>query len=83
MTFNSPKEKFIFFNIPIILFSLIPFFLVTGPFLSDFSISLIAVIFLIYCFKKNKFFFWRIKGHFLKTFKYLFNFHNFVFAIIV
>ncbi len=64
MTFNSPKEKFIFFNIPIILFSLIPFFLVTGPFLSDFSISLIAVIFLIYCLKKKKFSYFKNKYFF-------------------
>tara|TARA_A100001011_G_scaffold96043_1_gene101049 strand:+ start:3945 stop:5210 length:1266 start_codon:yes stop_codon:yes gene_type:complete len=74
MTFNSPKEKFIFFNIPIILFSLIPFFLVTGPFLSDFSISLIAVIFLIYCFKKNKF-------HYFKN-RYFFFFLIFWFYLI-
>jgi len=64
MTFNSIKQKFIFFNIPTILFSLLPFFLITGPFLSDFAISLISLLFIIYCIKvkeyhyfKNKYFY--------------------------
>jgi len=55
MTFYSLKEKFIFYNFPVILFSLIPFFLITGPFLSDLSISLIGLIFLYYCYKKKNF----------------------------
>ena len=64
MNFYSIKEKTIFFTIPSILFSLLPFFLITGPFLSDFVISLIGLLFLIYCvrtknfvFFKNKFFY--------------------------
>ena len=61
MTFNSVKEKFIFYNVPIILFSLIPFFLITGPFLSDFAISLISILFLIYCFKEKKFYYFKNK----------------------
>ena len=55
MIFNSNKEKFFFYNLPIFLFSLIPFFLITGPFLSDLSISLIVILFLIYCFKQRNF----------------------------
>ena len=55
MIFNSSQENFIFFRIPVILFSLIPFFLITGPFLSDLSVSLISVLFLIYCLKRNNF----------------------------
>ena len=55
MVFHSSKEKLIFYNIPIILFSLIPLFLITGPFLTDLSISLIGLFFLIYCFKKKNF----------------------------
>ena len=55
MIFNSTQENFIFFRIPVILFSLIPFFLITGPFLSDLSVSLISLLFLIYCLKKNNF----------------------------
>ena len=61
MIFNSIKEKFLFYIFPVILFSLIPFFLITGPFLSDLSVSLIALIFLIYCFKKNNFTFFKNK----------------------
>ena len=48
MIINSHKEKFIFYNIPVFLFCLLPFFLITGPFLSDLSISLISLLFLIY-----------------------------------
>ena len=55
MIFNSSQEKFIFFSIPVVLFSLIPFFLITGPFLSDLSISLISLLFLIYCLKRKNF----------------------------
>jgi O-antigen ligase len=64
MIFNSNTEKFIFYSLPAFLFSLIPFFLITGPFLSDFVVSLISLLFLIYSFKhknfsyfKNKYFF--------------------------
>jgi O-antigen ligase len=55
MILNSNKEKFIFYNFPVFLFSLIPFFLITGPFLSDLAISLISLLFLIYCFKQKNF----------------------------
>ena len=55
MIFNSTQENFLFFRIPVALFSLIPFFLITGPFLSDLSVSLISLLFLIYCQKRNNF----------------------------
>ena len=61
MIFNSEREKFVFYTIPIILFSLIPIFLITGPFLSDFSISLISLIFIVYCIKKKNFSFFKKK----------------------
>ncbi len=61
MIFNSSKEKFIFYNLPVALFSLIPFFLITGPFLSDLSVSLIAVLFLVYCFKRKNFSYFKNK----------------------
>ena len=61
MTFNSVKEKFIFYSFPAILFSLIPFFLITGPFLSDLSISLISLLFLVYCIKKKNFSYFKNK----------------------
>ena len=55
MIFNSSTEKFIFYSLPIFLFSLIPLFLITGPLLSDFAISFITLIFLTYCLKKKNF----------------------------
>ena len=61
MIFNSTKEKFLFYKIPLILFSLIPLFLITGPFLSDLSISLIGLLFLIYCFQKKNFSYFKNK----------------------
>jgi O-antigen ligase len=61
MIFNSVKEKFFFYNLPIILFSLIPFLLITGPFLSDFSISFIGLLFLIYCIKNKDFSYFKNK----------------------
>jgi O-antigen ligase len=61
MIFNSVKEKFIFYNFPVFLFSLIPFFLITGPFLSDLSVSLISLLFLIYCLKEKKFSYFKNK----------------------
>ena len=61
MTFNSTAEKFIFYNFPVVLFSLLPFFLITGPFLSDLSVSLISLLFLIYCIKKKNFSYFKNK----------------------
>jgi len=55
MKFYSLKEKLIFYDIPVFLFSLIPLFLITGPFLSDLSVSLISILFLIYCLKRKNF----------------------------
>ena len=66
MIINSKKEKFIYFIFPKLLFSLIPLFLITGPFLSDFAISLIGVIFLVYCYKLKNF------SHFNHWYFYLF-----------
>lgn len=57
MIFASLKEKIIFYNIPVIIFCLIPFFLITGPFLSDLSISLISLLYIVYCIKKKFFFY--------------------------
>ena len=59
--FKSNKEKFFFYNTPVFLFSLLPFFLITGPFLSDLSISLIGIFFLIYCIKENNFTYFKNK----------------------
>lgn len=59
MTLNSDSEKLLFFKFPIILFSLIPFFLITGPLLSDLSISIISLLFITYCFKYKNFSFFK------------------------
>ena len=65
MTFNSINEKFIFYNFPIFLFILLPFFLITGPFLSDLSISIISLLFLTYCLKKKSFSYFKNKYFYL------------------
>ena len=66
MIFSSTKEKFIFYTIPIFLFSLLPFFLITGPLLSDLSISIISLLFITYCIIKKNFSF------FNKSYFYIF-----------
>ena len=55
MIFNSSKEKFLYYHIPVLLFSLIPFFLISGAFLSDLSVSLISILFLVYCLLNKNF----------------------------
>lgn len=64
MKLQTQLQKKIFYSIPSTLFIFIPIFLITGPFLSDLSISLIAVLFLAYSiinkdfyYFKNKFFY--------------------------
>ena len=69
MIFDSDRQKFIFYNLPIFLFSLLPFFLITGPFLSDLAISIISLLFLIYCLIKKIFLFSKI--NILFFFKFL------------
>ena len=61
MIFNSNKEKIIFYKFPIFLFSLIPLFLITGPFLSDLAVSLISLMFIFYCFKNKNFSYFKNK----------------------
>jgi len=68
MIFSSSAEKIIYYKFPVILFSLIPFFLITGPFLSDLAVSLISVLFLIYCLKKRNFSFFKNKYFFVFLF---------------
>ena len=41
------NQKFYLENLPRYLIILIPFFLITGPFLSDLALSLVAILFLI------------------------------------
>jgi O-antigen ligase len=48
-------QNLFFDKIIIIPFLLLPFFLISGPFLPDFFISLSAILFLLYCFKNKDF----------------------------
>jgi len=61
MIFHSINEKFIYYTVPIILFSLLPFFLITGPFLSDLSVSFISLLFLTHCLKEKNFSYFKNK----------------------
>ena len=49
------NKKLILINFPKLLLILLPGFLISGPFLSDFSISIIALFFLIYCITENNY----------------------------
>ena len=61
MKFTSTNEQFFFYHLPSSLFALIPFFLITGPFLSDLSVSLISLIFISYCIKERNFTYFKNK----------------------
>ena len=78
MLFNSNKEKFYYYTFPVFLFSLIPFFLITGPLLSDLAISLISLIFLSYCFTKKNFSFLKIFIFIFFNFLDLFNYKQLI-----
>ena len=47
------NQRLIFDTIPTWIIIFIPFLLITGPFLSDLGISLVAIIFLINSIKNN------------------------------
>jgi O-antigen ligase len=53
MTITNFSQKVIFINLPSILTVLIPFFLITGPFLSDLAVSLVVILFILNSFKNN------------------------------
>ena len=61
MNFNNKSDELIYITIPSLFFVLLPLTLVTGPFLSDLSLSIISIIFLIYCFKNKNFSFFKKK----------------------
>ena len=56
----SYKEIFLI-NFPSILISLIPFFLITGPFLTDLSVVLICILFLINIYLNKEFYYFNNK----------------------
>ena len=49
------SKEFFFEKIPFVLLILLPFSLVTGPFISDLSISIIAIMFISKCFVEKNF----------------------------
>ena len=53
------EDSILFYKIPLILTTIIPFLLITGPFLPDLSLSLCAIIFLINSFKFKNFDFFK------------------------
>ena len=61
MILNSSINKLFFYKIPSVLFCLIPIFLITGPFLTDLAVTIICIIFLIYCFKVRNFSYFKSK----------------------
>ena len=71
MNFHNSKEKHLYHTFSAILFSLIPLFLVTGPFLADLSISLINILFLVYCLKKKNFSYFKNKYFHIFIFLFL------------
>ena len=68
MTFKSTKEKLIFYDVPVILFSLIPIFLISGPFLSDLAVSLISLLFVTYSIRTKKYFYFKNKYFYIFLF---------------
>lgn len=66
---SSLKNSLLFYKIPMALTILIPFFLITGPFLSDLALSITAVIMFINIFKnKNYIYFKNIFTYFFLIF---------------
>ena len=79
MILKNNLEKYIFFNFPVCLFVLLPLFLITGPLLSDLAVSLISILFLIYCIKINDFSFFKNKYFYFFIFFWLYLFLNSLF----
>ena len=84
MKLKNSLDNFFFLKLPILLFVLLPALLITGPFLSDLAISLISIIFLIYCWKnknfsyfKNKYFYFFLIFYFYLVLNSIFNNSNF------
>ena len=57
--YSNIINNIIFIRLPIILTSLIPALLITGPFLPDLAVSLCALIFLINTFKNKLFYYYK------------------------
>ena len=72
------KEK-VLVTFPSILIALIPFFLITGPFLSDLSVVLVSIFFLINIFIKKEFNYFKNKFFFIFLIFFLYIFFNSIF----
>ena len=72
MSYNLNFKKILFLNFPIFLISLIPFFLITGPFLSDLALSLVVIIFIIIVVKEKKFSLFKNKFFYIFCFFYIY-----------
>ena len=72
MTFKSTKEKLIFYDVPVILFSLIPIFLISGPFLSDLAVSLISLLFVTYSIRTKEYFYFKNKYFYIFLFFWIY-----------
>ena len=72
MILKNSLENLIYFKIPTYLFISLPLLLITGPFLSDLALSLIALIFLIYCIKKKNFCYFKNKYFYIFIFFWLY-----------
>ena len=55
MNLNYNYKLFILNKLPILLISIIPFLLITGPFLSDLALSIVVIIFIIILIREKKF----------------------------
>lgn len=72
MILKNSLENLIYFKIPTYLFISLPLLLITGPFLSDLAMSLIALIFLTFCIKKKKFHYFKNKYFYIFIFFWLY-----------
>ena len=69
------KEK-VLVTFPSILIALIPLFLITGPFLSDLSVVLVSIFFLINIYIKKEFIYFKNKFFFIFLIFFLYIFFN-------
>ena len=73
------NQKFLFETIPSSIIILIPALLITGPFLSDLGVSIVAILFIINSFKNNlSEYFKNIFFIFFFNILYLFNYKLFI-----
>ena len=77
MNLTTNKEIFFFKKIPFFLIIFLPLTLITGPFLSDLSISIVSIIFIIFIIK------YRYYNLLNNLFSKVFLFFGYIFYLIV